>query len=199
MKSHLLALRALALVALVAAIFPCSAYAGLYGDGKDQTTGDLDNQDYWWSRYDDMMLDKAIQLHEPEGRIGINVAIAQRRLDDLSAKFPKHEEIKKMKAHFDDVASHIDPNASRSESFSKECPWDEANFAQLWVNLHWAQSAYKERDFSAARSCLQNVEQNYGFLLAPGRTDHYPDDLKKWLVENKPVADQLYAEVKKKM
>jgi hypothetical protein len=146
-----------------------------------------------------MMLDKAIQLHEPEGRIGINVAIAQRRLDDLSTKFPKHEEVRKMKTHFDDVASHIDPNASRSEYFSKDCPWDESNFAQLWVNLHWAQSAFKERDFSTARSCLQNVEQNYGFMLAPGRMDHYPEDLKKWVIDNKSTADQLYAEVKQKI
>src|SRR5579883_1532228 len=126
-------------VLALAVLAPISATAGLYDEGaKTQTLGELNSQDYWWSKYDMMMLDIALQQHQPEGRIGVNLAIAGRRLNDLSEKYSQHEEIKKMKARVDEISGRIDPNAPRSEYFNRECPWDESNFAQLLVNLHWA-------------------------------------------------------------
>ncbi len=42
---------------------------GLYADeGKDKTTGDLKDQDYWWAKWDAKMLDDAIKTHQPESR-----------------------------------------------------------------------------------------------------------------------------------
>lgn len=60
-----------------------------------------------------------------------------------------------MKARFQEVESQINPNADRREHFNKECPWDESNFAQLWVNLHWGKVAYDAKDYATTVSCLQ--------------------------------------------
>jgi hypothetical protein len=117
-------------------IVPTGRAQGLYGDeGKNATSGDLNNQDYWWAKFDAMMLEIAIKQRQPEGHIAVDLASSIRRLDDLSKKYPKHQEIAKWKARAQEVDSKINPNADRRTSFTQECPWDEANFAQLWVNL----------------------------------------------------------------
>ena len=119
-------------------------------------------------------------------------------MDDLQKKFPKHEEIKKWRAHFEDVQAKINPDASRGASFGPECPWDESNFAQLWVNFHWAKIAADQKDWPTALSCLQNVRQNYAIMLAPDRMKNYPEDLRKWVTDSKPEADKLAALIKEK-
>jgi hypothetical protein len=188
------------LVLAAAMIVPGSVSAqGLYGDeGKNATSGDLNNQDYWWAKYDAMMLEIAIKQHQPEGRISVDLGSSIRRLDDLSKKFPKHQEIAKWKARAEEVESKINPNANRREQFTVDCPWDEANFAQLWVNLHWAKVAFDAKDYSTALSCMQNVMQNYQIMLAPDRMKHYPDELRKYVVDSKPGADSLYKAIKEK-
>jgi hypothetical protein len=172
---------------------------GLYdSDAPEVTTGELNSQDYWWTKFDAMMLEIALKQRQPEGRIGIDLAIALRRIDDLQKKYPKHDEIKKWRARFEEVQSKIDPNANRGDSFTTECPWDESNFAQLWVNFHWAKVAADQKDWTTAVSCLQNVEQNYEIMLAPDRMKDYPADLRKWVIDSKPEADKLYATAKAK-
>ena len=163
---------------------------------KDISPDDLKDQDYWWARFDAMMLELAIQEHQPEGRIGVDLASSIRRLDELIKKYPKQENLKKWKQRAEEVQAKIDPDASRSEYLSPECPWEESNFAQLWVNLHCARVAAAEKDFDLARLCLQNVMQNYPILLAPDRMKDYPDDLRDWVVNSKPGADELYKQVK---
>jgi hypothetical protein len=178
---------------------PAGHAQGLYGDeGKNVTSGDLDNQDYWWSKYDAMMLELAIRQHQPEGRIGVNLAIFMRRLDDLSKKYPQHQEIAKWKARAHEVDAKINPDAPRNVYFTPECPWDESNFAQLWVNLHWAKTAFDAKDYSAALSCMQNVMQNYAIMLKPDRMKDYPEELRSYVVNSKPDADKFYVAVKAK-
>src|SRR4051812_41489601 len=127
MRTLILAVFALVLVALLA---PATRAGGLYGDdGKNVTTGDINDQDYWWTKFDMMMLDLAIKQHQPEGHIAVDLASTIRRLDDLVKKFPKHEEIKAWKKHADEVNAKIDQNADRGASFKPGCPWDESNFA----------------------------------------------------------------------
>jgi hypothetical protein len=173
--------------------------ADLYGDdAKNATSGELNDQDYWWAKFDDMMLALAIKQRQPEGKIGLNLASSIRRLDDLVKKFPKHEEIRKMKQHADEVNGKISPDASRGGSFNPGCPWEEANFAQLWVNLHWARTAVKANDSNTALSCMQNVMQNYAIMLKPDRMKDYPEDLRKWVMDSKAEADALHAKVKAK-
>ncbi len=186
--------------ALALALFIPSAHAqGLYGNpGKDLAGGELNDQDYWWAKFDAMMLELAIQQHQPEGHIAVDLASSIRRLDDLSKKYPKHQEIAKWKARAAEVDSKIDPNANRGLSFGPECPWDESNFAQLWVNLHWAKVAYAAKDYNTAQGDLQNVMQNYQFMLRPDRMKNYPEDLRKYVEDSKPEADQLYKAVKEK-
>ena len=174
-------------------------HAGLYSDDeKNATKGELNDQDYWWTKFDMMMLDLAIKQHQPEGRIGLELASTNRRLDDLAKKYPKHEEIQNWKKQVDEVQSKIDSNADRGKPFGPECPWEESNFAQLWVNLHWAHVAFEAKDYTIALSCLQNVMQNYEIMLKPDRMKDYPEDLRKWVVDSKPDADKLYKAVKEK-
>ncbi len=193
-------LRAVTLAFVATLLFlPAVCQAALYGDeGKDVTSGELNNQDYWWAKFDAMMLDLAINEHQPEGRIAVNLASSIKRLDDLAKKFPKHEEIQKWKQHAEEVQSKIDANADRTKSFGPECPWDESNFAQLWVNGYWAKAAFDAKDYDTALSCLQNVMQNYEIMLKPDRMKDYPEDLRKWVIDSKPEADKLYATVKEK-
>ena len=194
-------IRILALFAIVASLgmWPRLSAAGLYDDeAKNATGGDLNSQDYWWAKYDDMMLDRCIKAHQPEGRIGLQLATSTKRLDDLQKQYPKDVEIQEMKKHEDEIQAKIDPNASRSSYFGPECPWEESNFAQLWVNLHWAKTAYAAKDYQTALSCMQNVEQNYEIMLRPDRMKDYPDDLRKWVVDSKAEADALYKQVKEK-
>ena len=188
----------LALTPVATLVVPAARAQGLYDNGANATSGELNNQDYWWSRFDAMMLEKAMETRQPEGRIGVNVAIALRRLDDLAKKYPKHQEIAKMRARFQEIEGKINPNANRGEAFTKECPWDEANFAQLWVNLHWGKVAYDQKDYATTVSCLQNVLQNYNIMLAPDRMKFYPDDLRKYVLDNKANAEQLYKSAKEK-
>jgi hypothetical protein len=190
------------LVVTCAAAFlvsPAVSRAGLYGDeAKNATSGELNDQDYWWAKFDAMMLELAIKEHQPEGRIGVDLASSSRRLDDLAKKYPKHEEIQKWKQRTEEVQAKIDPNADRGKSFGPECPWDETNFAQLWVNLHWARVAFDAKDYDTERSCMQNVMQNYEIMLRPDRMKDYPEDLRKWVVDSKSEADNLYKAIKEK-
>ncbi len=178
---------------------PLTVGQGLYGNpGKDQTTGDLNDQDYWWAKFDADMLERAIQTRQPEGHIAVDLASSIRRLDDLVKKYPKHQEIAKWYARAKEIDSKIDPNANRGTSFTQECPWDEANFAQLWVNLHWAQLAYAQKDYATASSNMQNVRQNYEIMMRPDRMKYYPDDLRKYVIDSKPEADKLSAILKER-
>src|SRR5438552_3499083 len=126
-------------LAVAAVINPPAGRAeGLYGDeAKQAATGDLNSQDYWWTKFDLMMLDLALKQHQPEGRIGFNLVSTAKRLDDLAKKYPNHEGIKTWKKQVDEVNSKIDPNADRTAPWKSGMPWDESNFAQLWVNFHW--------------------------------------------------------------
>jgi hypothetical protein len=173
--------------------------AGLYDDeNKEVKKDELNDQDYWWAKFDAMMLELAVKQRQPEGRIGMNLATSLRRLEELAKKYPKHEEIKKWKERAEAVDAKIDPNANRGTGFNPGGPWEEANFAQLWVNLHWAQTAAKVNDYNTASSCMQNVMQNYSIMLQPDRMKNYPEDLKKWVEDNKPVADKFWKEIKAK-
>src|SRR5690348_12302461 len=86
-----------ALVLLSAWLVNTPAFGQLYGGKEDITKGDLNDQDYWWSKFDDMMLKLALKQHQPEGRIAVDLASTNRRLDDLAKKYPKHEGIKDMR------------------------------------------------------------------------------------------------------
>ena len=93
------------------------AYAGLYGDpGKDVKSGDLNDQDYWWTKYDMTMLDLCLKQHQPEGRIGLDLASTSRRLDDLIKKYPQHAGLKEWKKQTDDTIAKIDPNDTAPEA-----------------------------------------------------------------------------------
>src|SRR5689334_13745010 len=111
---------AVVVIGLLCAMCSVRSYAapGLYGDeGKDIKSGDINDQDYWWTKFDMMMLDLAIKQHQPQGRIGFDLVSTADRLKKLSKAYPNHEEIKKWKDKVDDINKKIDPNASRGEYF----------------------------------------------------------------------------------
>ena len=186
----------------LAAVAPVAMFAraGLYDDDeKVATKGDLNNQDYWWAKYDNMMLELALKLRQPEGRIDLQLASSVKRLEELEKKFPKHTEIKKWKERAQEIQAKIDPNANRSTPFSPECPWEESNFAQLWVNLQHARMQFDNKEYTDARALLQNVMQNYEIMLKPDRMKHYPEELRKWVIEHKPDAEKLKKQIQEKM
>ncbi|HEX4795829.1 MAG TPA: hypothetical protein VH370_18725, partial [Humisphaera sp.] len=134
---------------------------GLYGnDTKDKTSGDLDDQDYWWTKWDAKMLEEAIKTRQPEGHIAVCLASAINRANDLEKKYPKHEEIKKWKARFTEVDKQIDQNAPRGASFKPGFPWEMSNFAQAWVNYGYGKAKYDAGNVSEAVGLYQNVVQN---------------------------------------
>jgi hypothetical protein len=173
--------------------------AGLYDDdAKQSKTGDLNDRDYWQAKWDMMMLDLAIKQRQPEGKIGLNLVSTIKNLEDLAKKYPNHEEIKKMKEHAEEVEKKIDPNAGRSESWKPGCPWDEANFSQLWINWHAAKAAAKANDPEKAYMYMTNVMQNFDLLNKPDRLKDYPEDLRKWHDDTKPEAAKFMKELKEK-
>ena len=168
---------------------------GLYGD---DASGDLNSQDYWWAKFDDMMLDLAIKQRQPEGRIGFNLVGSIRRLEELAKQYPKHEGIKKWRERAEAVKAKVDPNADRQKALSPECPWEEPNFAQYWVNLHRAQSAYDAKDYPTALLCIRSVIENYDLLAKPGRMKDYPEDLRQWVHDSKKKSEPLEKNIRDK-
>ena len=178
-------------LAFLCAFFVAPSFGQLYGNKGDVTKGDLNDQDYWWSVFDDMMLKLALKQHQPEGRIAVDLASTSRRLDELVKKYPKHEGIRAMQERVNAEMKKLDPNAPRGASFSGECPWDEANFAQLWVNMHWAKVAWDEKDYQNVQRLMQNVNQNMDIMLAPDRMKSYPPELSAYVHDAKPEAERL--------
>jgi hypothetical protein len=172
--------------------------ADLYDDDKKVEKGELADRDYLQARWDIMMLDLAVKQKQPEGRIGLNLVSTIKNLEDLSKKYPKHEEIKKMKEHAEEIEKKINPNAPRSEPWKPGMPWDEANFAQLWINWHTAQAYWKANDPEKSYTYMTNVMQNYNLLDKPDRLKDYPEDLHKWFDDTKPEAEKFWKEVKAK-
>jgi hypothetical protein len=192
-------LLATVLVLITLVLVPQTLAQGLYGnEGKDVTSGDLNDQDYWWTKYDMMMLDKAIEQRQPEYQIGLNLVSTRHRLDDLVKKYPKHEEIKKWKEHADDVAKRINPNADRMAQWKPGCPWQESNFAQAWVNYHWAKMEIADKQIDEAKGSLNNVSRNLDLLTEKeDRMKDYPDDLRKWVIDTKPEVQKMLEDLKK--
>jgi len=173
---------------------------GLYAnDAKEATKGDLDDQDYWGARWDARMLEEAIKTRQPEGPISINVAVGLRRLNDLAKKYPKHEEIKKMQARFQQIQDKLDPNANRRDSWKPGFPWDMSNFAQAWVNWHWGKMAADANDAERAVGLYDNVVRNLRIISErPELFKEMPDEYKKFAEENKPKAEKILADLKEK-
>lgn len=184
---------ALCLAGLLAQPASKAMAQGLYDDGKNVATGDLMDQDYWWAKFDRDMLELAIKQHQPEGRIGYNVAMSINRLNDLIKKYPKQEELPKWKARAEAVQAKINPDAQRGTPFNAGLPWEESNYAQLWVNFHYARMLLDAKDYEKAHLMLTNVMDNYSIMLKPDRMKDYPDDLSKWVVDSKPEADTMMA------
>lgn len=171
---------------------------GLYDDDtKDQKTGDLADQDYWFAKFDANMLELALKQRQPEGRIGLNLVSSIKKLDELVKKYPKHEEIKKWRDRALEIQKKINPDANRNEYLNPNCPWEEANYAQLWVNFNLSKMLYEAKNYEKAKLYMDNVMRNYDIMLKPDRMKEYPEDLSKWVTDHKEEADKMYADIKK--
>jgi hypothetical protein len=185
-------------------LFTLAAFAaekkGLYADeAKDKTSGDIKDRDYWQAKWDAKNLEDAIKTRQPEGPISLNVAVALRNLESLEKKYPKHEEIKKMKTRFEEIQNKLDPNADRRASWKPGFPWDMSNYAQAWINWHYGKMLADDNDVQDAIGIYQNVVQN--FKLISEHEDLFksmPDECHKFVEENKPKAEKILADLKKK-
>ena len=115
-------------------------------------------------------------------------------------KYPKHEDLKKWQARFQEIDKKLDPNANRRDSWKPGFPWDMSNYAQAWVNWHYGKMLADDNDVEQAISMYQNVVQN--FKLISEREDtlfkELPEECHKFVQENKPKAEQILADLKKK-
>jgi len=173
---------------------------GLYADeGKDKTSGDLKDQDYWWAKWDAKMLEEAIKTRQPEGAISINVAVGLRRLNALAKKYPQHQDIKKWHNRFEEVNNKLDPSADRNASWKPGFPWDMSNFSQAWVNLQYGKMLMDDNDAEQAFGMYSNVLGNFKLITEhPELYKELPDEYKKFIEENRPKAHKTYAELKDK-
>jgi len=173
---------------------------GLYADeGKDKTSGDLKDQDYWWAKWDAKMLEEAIKTRQPEGAISINVAVGLRRLNDLAKKYPKHEDIKKWQKRFEEINDKLDPNADRRASWKPGFPWDMSNFSQSWVNLQYGKMLMDDNDAEQALGMYDNVLRNFKLITEhPELYKELPDEYKKFIQENRSKAQKSYTELREK-
>lgn len=175
------------------------AKKGLYAEEDAKVTaGDLHDQDYWWAKFDAMMLEEAIRTRQPEGHIAMDLVSSLRRLESLSRKFPDHADIQKWKARAQEINEKIDEDKDRHTPYKPGFIWNESNFAQAWVNWHWAQVANKQNDAQQAKGLLTNVIQNLELLSKPGRMANYTDENRTWVEETLPKAKKLHAELAKK-
>jgi hypothetical protein len=175
-----------------------AARAALHDAGpKSTVTGELNEQDYWWAKFDAMMLEVALKQHQPDGRLGVKLAAASKRLDELTRKYPGHPEIQKWKTRVAEVQAKLDPKADAG-TFGPECPWDDSAFAELWVDLHRARAALHAHDYDTAASCMKDVRQKYEVLLQPGRMKDYPDNLRKWISASRLEANGLTQAIRQK-
>lgn len=198
MKSRIVAGLITVLAASVVSAAPAKK-KGLYADEDAKvTSGDLNDQDYWWAKFDVMMLEEAIKTRQPEGRVSIDLASLRRKIETLVQKYPAHEGIQKWKARADDVAERIDEDTDRHAPYKPGFLWAEANYAQAWVNWHWANEAVKANDAQNAKGLLGNVVRNLEMLSKPGRMDHYPADVRAWVEKTLPEAKALQASLPKK-
>jgi len=164
-------------------------HAGLYADEAQKVTqGELNNQDYWWARFDAMMLEEGIRTHQPEGHLSIDLASSLRRLDALAQRYPQHAEIRQWKTRAEAVNAKIDPDHDRRAPYKPGFLWSEANYAQAWVNWHWAQTAVAQHETQRARGLLRNVVQNLALLNRPHRMDDYPAEIRRWVEQTAPKA-----------
>lgn len=175
------------------------AKRGLYADEDQKVTGgDLHDQDYWWAKFDAMMLEEAIRTRQPEGHIAMDLVSSLRRLKSLAEKYPEHAEIKKWKTRAEEINGRIDEDKDRHSPYKPGFIWNEANFAQAWVNWHWAQVAAKENDAQQAKGLLGNVIRNLTLLSKPGRMANYTAENRAWVEETLPKAEKMHAELGKK-
>lgn len=165
-------------------------------EARAVTSGDLDDQDYWWAKFDARMLEDAVRTHQPEGRVAVDVASSIRRLDELAARYPRHAEIAGWRARAKEVAARLDPNALRNVAYGPGCLWAEANYAQAWVNWHWGRMQLDGGD-RQGRGLVAHALHNLDLLSAPGRMDHYPAETRQWVIDTRQAAQRLLDETKK--
>lgn len=179
-----------------------TARAGLYNDEKKIISGDIKDLDYWHCKFYQLMLDAALQSHQPEYLVG-NLAEGQieRTLPDLIKKYPNHEELKKWKAKDEDIVRQVDKNADRTAHWAPDFVyWDTESYRQAWVNMNLGKMEADAKDWPNAASRYGWAAHNLEILV--DREDEFmknwPADVIKWVKETKPEADRLAAEMKAK-
>lgn len=184
------------LLVLMLAALPSLAQSRPAGaPAKVVSGGDLNDLDYWQVKFDLLMLRYAQEQQQSPGAIDEHLAPAQTKLEKLVKKYPAHIELAAWKRQVDDFRA-AQKDAPRGKKLSAECPWDEDNFEQLWVNVHWARELLKDGGWARAGGLMENIRKNLDILTQPGRTSYYPTDLRKWLDGSKLEVQELSDEIR---
>jgi hypothetical protein len=178
------------------------AFAGLYDNDKAKVTqGDVKDIDYWNTKWNMERLEEAIQSHQPEGAIAVEVGSLVRNLDDLLKTYPNHEGIKTWRARAGAVQDKLDPNANRSESFREGCLWAEGNYRLAYATFGAGKMAVADKDWESAHDWLKMASENLGFLedrlKKQDRVANWPPEFVAWIKAIRPELNTLRAEVAK--
>jgi hypothetical protein len=193
------------MIGLASMILSGSAHAfQLYeADSAGVKGGDLVDRDYWRAKWSSIRLDEAIQQHQPEGAILMEV-ISQRQLcDDLIKKYPNDQDFKTWKAHAEQIESKINPNANRGEGFKPGSLWAEGNYKEAYVNYNYAKVAIQKKDWAEAHDGLNYAEKNLTFLVdrlkKQDRVAAWPDGAAKWVQDAWADLGKMKSEVNAKL
>lgn len=178
-----------------------AARADLYGDDKKIASGDIKDLDYWHAKFYHMMLEAALKSRQPEYLVGTLASVqAEQTLPPLIKKYPKHEELKKWLADYEEVTKKVDKNADRLAHWKPEFTyWDNEAYRQLWVNVNLGKMCVDAKDWPEAASRYSWAAENGGKLV-----DHeewmknWPEEIIKWVKDTKEEAEKQAKEMKKK-
>jgi hypothetical protein len=186
---------------LVAFCAAPAARAGLYNDEKKITAGDIKDLDYWHAKYYHLMLEAALQSHQPEYLVGHLAESQAEHLPDLIKKYPNHADLKKWLAQDEDVVKQVDKNADRTAHWAPDFAyWESESYRQAWVNMNLGKMEADAKDWPNAAMRYGWAAHNLGILV--DREDEFmknwPADVVKWVKDTKPEADRLAKEMKAK-
>jgi hypothetical protein len=181
-----------------------NAFAQLYeSDSTGVKGGDLLDRDYWRAKFDSIRLDEAIKERQPEGAILLAVISETNLLDELLRKYPNHQDLKKWKAHAEEIKGKISPNANRSDGFKPGSLWNEYNYKESYVNYNYGKVGIEKKDWAAARDGLNYAERNLGFLVTRiknnDRVAAWPDGAAKWVQDTAADVAKLNVQVNAKL
>lgn len=174
---------------------------GLYDDDNAAvTSGNQNNEAYWYASAYSQALDLALKTRQPEGAIsGWLREKVIKAIDEALSAYPAHEDLKKWKARADQIKSKVNPDADYAE-FKSDFPWRHDKYLDGWVALNWARCAHDAGDWNIVYEKSRRVTDLFGEYGCQKNDvlKTLPEDAKKLVLDGYAEGEKLWAESKSK-